>query len=391
MKTKKYNKKKLLRKTKTKIIKGGLLSKVKNILKYLKNNDTRVNPIENLIDESNIQSNPLFDKLQNFPNIDKETLNKIQSTVDTNINNENEIIKNNQNINIKDKNVGEFSSKLPVTDFNEEPHRGTDSNLHLNKDNIRNGEGTFTVNTGNNYTSENNDNRLNGKATYTFKNGSTYTGDFKDGLKHGKGTYTFKDGSTYTGDFKDGLRDGKGIYEYTFISDTDLYNIININSDTITKVNDSIKKLYKYPWNCTYQGEWKDDKQNGKGTLKMKKEISNDKYKEITYSGDWVDNKKHGHGTYNYNNVYIYDGNWVNNKRDGIGFEITKEYKRKKNYQPSIQGKIVKYNKDKKEIISNEEIIKFLEENGIVAKDTKNIKEYVEKFFENIKRDKKRI
>ena len=49
---------------------------------------------------------------------------------------------------------------------------------------------------------------------------------------------------------------------------------------------------YTYADGSTYDGEWKDDKGHGQGTLTW---ADGNKYE-----GEWKDGKKHGQGTYNY-------------------------------------------------------------------------------------------
>ena len=53
-----------------------------------------------------------------------------------------------------------------------------------------------------------------------------------------------------------------------------------------------------------YDGDWYNNKRNGKGTL-----IMND---DLVYDGNWIDNLPHGKGVLKKNNQVIYDGEWTN-------------------------------------------------------------------------------
>jgi hypothetical protein len=60
-----------------------------------------------------------------------------------------------------------------------------------------------------------------------------------------------------------------------------------------------------------YEGEWKDDKRNGRG-----------KYTKVNgnvYEGEWKDDKRSGRGKYTKANGKIYEGEWKDDKRNGRG------------------------------------------------------------------------
>src|SRR5436305_14904656 len=60
-----------------------------------------------------------------------------------------------------------------------------------------------------------------------------------------------------------------------------------------------------------YQGEWRNDKREGKGLLR-------DKY-EGTYEGDWRDDRSEGFGKATWKNGNWYQGEVVDGKPDGKG------------------------------------------------------------------------
>ena len=71
--------------------------------------------------------------------------------------------------------------------------------------------------------------------------GDIYEGEFKHDTMEGKGIYYFKDGRSYEGEFKNGNRSGNGINSIIFIG------------------------TMRYLNNAIYIGEWKDNRQHGKG------------------------------------------------------------------------------------------------------------------------------
>ena len=83
--------------------------------------------------------------------------------------------------------------------------------------------------------------------------------------------------------------------------------ISEISDDKIRNGND------KYTWSdgSKYEGLWKNNKLNGKGTLIYS---NGDKY-----IGNFVNNKKSGSGAYTWENGDSYSGNWSNDKMSGSG------------------------------------------------------------------------
>ncbi len=72
--------------------------------------------------------------------------------------------------------------------------------------------------------------------------------------------------------------------------------------------------IYIYNSGLQYEGEWKNGRRHGKGTLTYP-----DRYK---YVGEWKNNKREGHGklVYTYSKIpFYYVGEWKDGKRDGKG------------------------------------------------------------------------
>lgn len=74
-----------------------------------------------------------------------------------------------------------------------------------------------------------------GFGTFTFDTGETYKGNWQNGIYNGKGTMTYPDIGVYEGDYKDGIRAGDGSFTW---------------SD-----------------GTTYVGEWQEDQISGTGTI----------------------------------------------------------------------------------------------------------------------------
>lgn len=69
------------------------------------------------------------------------------------------------------------------------------------------------------------------------------------------------------------------------------------------------------PNNTKYEGEWANNKHNGRGTLWVKKGKSYIRQ----YVGDWADGEMDGQGVYYYDDGSIYKGGWLRNKRSNEG------------------------------------------------------------------------
>jgi hypothetical protein len=69
-----------------------------------------------------------------------------------------------------------------------------------------------------------------------------------------------------------------------------------------------------------YEGEWKDGKRHGQGTLYYKS--------GSRYEGEWKDGKRHGQGTFFWNDGDRYEGEWKDDWKHGKGTMYLKDGRR---------------------------------------------------------------
>ena len=77
-----------------------------------------------------------------------------------------------------------------------------------------NGQGTYTLSSGEKYVGQYKDDERNGQGTNTWPYGSKYVGQWKDGKKNGQGTNTWPYGQKYVGQWKKGKFNGQGTYTW---------------------------------------------------------------------------------------------------------------------------------------------------------------------------------
>ena len=150
---------------------------------------------------------------------------------------------------------------------------------------------------------------------------------FKEDSKFGHIKYdikTYKNGR-YEGFFKNDKKDGKGTY---YFNDGNKYY-----GDWVEDVRSGVGIFY-YQKGDKYEGEFLDGKKHGKGTYfysngdKYEGDFVNDertgkgkmKYKKgERYEGDFLNGKKHGNGIYIFANGDRYEGEFKNNQIEGKG------------------------------------------------------------------------
>jgi hypothetical protein len=122
------------------------------------------------------------------------------------------------------------------------------------------------------------------KGSYTWSSGTVYDGEFKrEGqfyLRHGKGKLNVvRNGNVYDGEWVDNKIQGRG--------------------------------TFKWGMGNVYDGEWKNDKMHGKGTYTWS---NGDVYK-----GEYENGKEHGSGVLTFADGDVYDGKWKDGKEHGRG------------------------------------------------------------------------
>ncbi|CAG9312805.1 unnamed protein product [Blepharisma stoltei] len=156
---------------------------------------------------------------------------------------------------------------------------------------------------------------------------SIYVGEWnKSGTPCGRGERYLSDGSYSKGIWKDGKMHGHCLQVF---ANGDYY-VGDVFEDTIQ----GLGKLFTIETQCSYEGEWKNGKQNGFGVenwpdgarfsgnfVNGKK---NGKGKFIwadgsMFDGDFLDNQITGYGKYNWADDRSYEGRWLNNMMSGTG------------------------------------------------------------------------
>ena len=124
------------------------------------------------------------------------------------------------------------------------------------------------------------------KQKKNYQNG-IYEGIMLDDKREIKGIMMYSNGARYEGQWRNDKKNGKGIF-----TSSHYYNC---------------KKVV----GMKYEGEFKDDKFDGYGVTTY---TNGDKYE-----GEWKNNKQYGKGIVTYCDGSKYDGEWVNGKFEGIG------------------------------------------------------------------------
>lgn len=122
------------------------------------------------------------------------------------------------------------------------------------------------------------------RGLFKYSNDGYYIGEWKKGTmtNHGFGILVASDGQIYEGEWADDKRNGKG---------REIWASGNI-----------------------YIGHYKDDKMNGHGVHLWTNGDS--------YEGDWLNDHFHGQGVHKFADGTSYDGEWANGDRHGKGVEI---------------------------------------------------------------------
>ena len=145
-------------------------------------------------------------------------------------------------------------------------------------------------------------NKKNGYGELINIDGTQQIGTFYNDEFIGWNLCVHKNGSIYKGLFNHGVLDGKGIYYYPEIEYEYKGDFKNMKKEgNGTEI---------FGGNI-YTGEFRDDKKNGQGEMKIKN-------KDI-YRGNFINDKYNGIGCYIWSNKKEYNGNFVDGKMQGNG------------------------------------------------------------------------
>ncbi len=164
-------------------------------------------------------------------------------------------------------------------------------------------------------------------------------GSWKNGKINEKGERIFLDGRVYLGEWKNGKPNGNGeltvpdLWDPGFIPEEGEDVIVTINYDLVEKYNGEWRDGKRHGFGKTtwatedyYEGEYKNDIRNGKGTLFG--------HNWGEYNGGWKNNKTHGEGT-----LTLLDGEkWIGEFKEGVISKITVFDKDGKKSKGNING-----------------------------------------------------
>lgn len=166
----------------------------------------------------------------------------------------------------------------------------------------------------------------NGYGEYTYTDGSKYTGGFKNSKRSGIGTLVNKSSIKYEGEWADDKYNGKGVLtigsgEFAERYEGDFVNGVRNGKGT----SSFLGTTYTGDWNYFKEGygtmiSSNGDKYTGGFVADFKSGYGTlTKANGETYVGNWAKEMKSGAGTYTYANGEKYTGNWANDKMDGAG------------------------------------------------------------------------
>ena len=142
-----------------------------------------------------------------------------------------------------------------------------------------------------------------------YENG-LYEGIIIDGKREQYGVMIYKNGAKYEGEWKDDKKNGKGVFTSA--------HYFNCRKNVGMKYEGEFRNdkfegfgITNYTNGDKYEGEWKNNKQYGKGTVSY--------FDGKKYSGEWKDGKFEGIGVFYLKNGEKYEGRFINNKYNGYG------------------------------------------------------------------------
>ena len=137
-----------------------------------------------------------------------------------------------------------------------------------------------------------------------------YEGIILNNKRELKGVMLYNDGARYEGEWKDDKKNGKGIYISPHYFNCEKNIGLKYEGEFL---NDKFEGfgIALYSNGDKYEGEWKNNKKYGRGILTN--------IEGTKYIGDWKDGICEGYGIYYMNNGERYEGHFSNNKYNGYG------------------------------------------------------------------------
>lgn len=197
------------------------------------------------------------------------------------------------------------------------------------KNTKRHGNGILICKNGDEYTGKFKDNKMDGLGKMIYANGDIYEGEWSDGKPNGYGKMFYKKGGNegnpgdiYDGEWLNGIRHGQG--KMVFSKPDIDGQIANAYGKVVPspisfewwvavlrRQRDDIMPTFVKPLQgertASYEGEFRDNKINGYGTMIFWNASSK-------YQGNFKDNKMDGDGIMIYANGHTYKGEWKNNE-----------------------------------------------------------------------------
>ncbi|KAL6043111.1 Alsin [Balamuthia mandrillaris] len=136
-----------------------------------------------------------------------------------------------------------------------------------------------------------------------------FQGHVSEGRRNGHGLLIWSDGTAYEGLWKDDKMNGKGTMRWP-----------SSNSTYIGDWQDNaIQGEGTITWSTTnvrYTGQWKNGLREGFGTMTFSPD---DSVRRLSYTGEWKADERNGKGMMLWRNGAKYEGEWKSGRRDGVG------------------------------------------------------------------------
>ena len=194
--------------------------------------------------------------------------------------------------------------------------------------------------------------------TIYYEDGSKYKGEIKDNKRNGKGEYnSITENYNYNGDWKNDKKEGEGTLNFT--DGTEYTGYFKNN-----QFNGEGKMIWKNGF--SYQGNFLNNCLHGKGYLRGNNEHiyegdfkngkfhGNGTFKWINrtgtefYKGNYTCGQKDGKGEFHFSNGHVYNGSWKSGEPDGEGIYETNNRKYIGNWRSGIFMQLIEVEEKEK-------------------------------------------